>query len=206
MHAPPQPQPRRRRYTARHQARLDAETHAKLAELSSGFHRKRAAILHYVMQWGLAHTEGWTIDLSIPDRPHLVHMLVQPELLQQVQDAADAHGVSMATWLRHAMHQVTPEDFPPSWRAGETTPRSHDSGYYGTRFMLRLDEVTSRKLTTLTQTFDRSAAEIIRQLITRATPEDFPPSWQTTAHEGRARKGQPSHDGLAGRVTLEGGL
>jgi hypothetical protein len=69
-------------------------------------------------------------------------MLVDPELLQQVQDAADAHGVTVAAWLRHAMRQVMPDDFPASWRAGDTTPRSHDSGYYGTRFMLRLDEVT----------------------------------------------------------------
>jgi hypothetical protein len=57
---------------------------------------------------------------------------------------------------------ITPEDFPASWRAEERAPRSHDSGYYGTRFMLRLDAETSRKLATLSQTFHRSAAEVMR--------------------------------------------
>lgn len=80
----PGPQPRRRRYRARHQARLDEETQATLKELASGFHRKRAAILRYVMPWGLAQTQGWTVDPSSPDHPHLVHVLVDPELGQLV--------------------------------------------------------------------------------------------------------------------------
>jgi hypothetical protein len=44
--------PRHVRYSVRHQARLDAETHAKLEELADAFRRKRAAILRFVMQWG----------------------------------------------------------------------------------------------------------------------------------------------------------
>jgi predicted transcriptional regulator len=183
MHPPPEPQPRQHRYSMRRQARLDAETHAKLEGLARTFRRKRAAILRFVMGWGHAQTSEWTVDPSIPDRPHLVHMLVDPELLQQVQAAAAAHGADVAAWERHAMRQVTRADFPPSWRAGEPAPRSHDSGSYGTRFMLRLDEVTSRKLATLTQTFDRSAAEVIRQLIAHATPEDFPQSWHLAMNE-----------------------
>ena len=103
------------------------------------------------------------------------------------------------------MRLVTPEDFPPSWRAGEAAVRSHGSGYYSTRFMLRLDKVTSRKLAMLTQTFDRSAAEVIRQLIAQATPEDFPSSWQIIPHARRTRAVQPDDDGLAGRTPLEGG-
>jgi hypothetical protein len=137
------------------------------------------------MQWGLAHTTGWTVDPSIPDRPHLVHMLVEPDLLQQVQDAAEAHGASVAAWLRHAMRQVTREDFPPSWRAGDITVRSHESGYDDRKFGLRLDAVTSHKLEALTQTFDRSAAEIIRQLILQARPEDFLQSWRMRMQESR---------------------
>jgi hypothetical protein len=43
-------QPRQRRYGARRQARLDAEMYAKLEELVTAFHRKRAAILRYVTQ------------------------------------------------------------------------------------------------------------------------------------------------------------
>ena len=114
MHPPPEPRPRQRRYSVRRQARLGVQTRATLEELVSVFHRKRAAILRYVMQWGVTHTTEWTIDRSIPDRPHLVHMLVEPELLQQVQDAADSHGVTVAAWLRHAVRQVTREDFPQS--------------------------------------------------------------------------------------------
>jgi predicted transcriptional regulator len=204
MHPPAETRPRHRRYSVSRQARLDAETHAKLEELANTFHRKRAAILRHVMQWGLAHTTGWMVDPSIPDRPRLVHMLMDPELYQQVQDAADAHGASVATWLRYAMRQVTPDDFPPSWRTGDIASRSHDSGYYDRRFQLRLDQATQRKLGSLMQTFDRSAAEIIRQLMTQATPEHFPSSWQMTAHEHRAREAQPSHDGLTGRDPFEG--
>lgn len=126
MH-PLEPQPRHCRYSVRYQARLDAETEAKLEALVNTFHRKRAAILRYVMPWGLTHTTGWTIDPSIPDRPHLVHLLVDPELLQQVQAAAGAHGASVAAWVRHAMHQVTDGDFPPSWRAGESAVRFYEA-------------------------------------------------------------------------------
>jgi hypothetical protein len=103
-------------------------------------------------------------------------MLVGPERLQQGQAAA-AHDADVAAWTRHVMCLATREDVPTRWHAGETASRSHDSGDDGTRFMLRLDEVTSRTLETFTQTFDRSAAEMIRQFIVQATPEDIPPSW-----------------------------
>jgi hypothetical protein len=72
--------------------------------------------LRFVMQWGLAHTRGWTVDPSIPASVHLAPLLITPELLQQIQDAADAYGVSVAAGLRHAIRQVTAEDFPVSWR------------------------------------------------------------------------------------------
>ena len=183
MNPQPELQPRQRRYSPRRQARLDAATHAKLDELAETFYRKREQILRHVMQWGLAHTNRWTIDQSIPDRPHLVHRLVDPELLARVQDAADAHGASVAAWVRQAMRQVTLEDFPASWRAGETAPRSHESGYFRRKLGLRLDESTSRTLATLTQRFDRSAADVIRHLIAQAPLEDFPPSWQGAVDE-----------------------
>jgi hypothetical protein len=69
------------------------------------------------MGWGLTQVQNWTVDSSIPNRPHLVHMLVDPELLQQFREAAEAHGASVAAWRRHAMRQVTPEAFPFSWQA-----------------------------------------------------------------------------------------
>jgi hypothetical protein len=49
MTPPRDPQPRHVRYSVRHQARLDAETHVKLEELAAAFHRKRSAILRSVM-------------------------------------------------------------------------------------------------------------------------------------------------------------
>jgi predicted transcriptional regulator len=172
---------------------LDAETQAKLEELARTFHRKRAAVLRFVMGWGLAHTSEWTLDPSIPDRPHLVHMLVDPERLRQVRAAAAAHGADVAAWERHAMQQVTLEDFPASWRAGEMAPRSHGSAYYRRPFILRLDDETSRKLATLTQTSHRSAAEVIRQLIAQARPEDFPPNWRLAVQAGSPQRA-PTED------------
>jgi predicted DNA-binding protein len=117
-----------------------------------------------------------------------VGMLLEPELLQQMQNAAVAHGTTVAAWVRHAMRQVTIEDFPASWRAPKTTSRSHDSGAYHRRFMLRLNEETSHKLETLTRAFDRPAAEVIRQLITQAQPRDFPQSWHLATDEQRQRE------------------
>jgi hypothetical protein len=96
VNSSPEHQPRQRRYSARHEARLDEETHAKLEALGQTFHRKRVPILRFVMQWGLTQTKGWTVNASIPASAHLVPLLMTPELVQQVQDAADTHGVSVA--------------------------------------------------------------------------------------------------------------
>jgi predicted transcriptional regulator len=112
MNSPQAPHARPVRYSARHHARLDAATYAKLEAFAIAFHRKRSVILRYVMQWRLTQTRGWTVDMTIPGTVRTVGMLLEPELLRQVQDAATAHGASVATWVRRAMHQVTIEDFP----------------------------------------------------------------------------------------------
>jgi predicted HicB family RNase H-like nuclease len=139
----------------------------------------------YVMQWGLTH--GWEgpIDQSIPASLHLVPLLLEPALLQQVHEAAAAHDVSVAAWLRHALRRVTPNDFPASWRARETTARSHDSRQYGKRFMLRVDEQTWQTLESLADHFKQSHAQIIRQLIVQARIKDFPERWQMAVDECR---------------------
>jgi predicted transcriptional regulator len=186
------------RYSARHQARLDAETHAKLEELAAAFHRKRSATLRHAMQWGLTQTRGWTVDRAVPGTVRTVDMLLEPELLQQVQEGAAVHGATVAVWLRQAMRQVTLEEFPGSWQVENIQgrrPRSHDSRQYRTRFMLRLDDETSEKLDTLTRTFDRSAAEVIRHLIAQATPEDFPQSWRLAAAAHRPQDARPADRG-----------
>jgi hypothetical protein len=51
-----------------------------------------------------------------------------------------------------------------------------------------LDAVTSHTLEVFTQTFDRSAAEIIRQLILQARPEDFPQRWRMRMQESQPRE------------------
>jgi hypothetical protein len=55
------------------------------------------------MQWGITHGTAWTVEPSMPAASHPVHILLEPELLQQVHDAAEAHGASIATLLRHAL-------------------------------------------------------------------------------------------------------
>src|SRR5215211_2360458 len=102
MDPPRAPQARHVRYSVRHHARLDIETHAKLEELAAAFHRKRSAILRYVMQWGLTQIRGW-VDMAVPGTVRTVGMLLTPELLHQVQEAAAAHGATVAGWLRQAM-------------------------------------------------------------------------------------------------------
>lgn len=194
MTQPSDPQPRQRRYTIRHQARLDAETHATLEQLVKTFRRKRGPILRYVMQWGISRSARWSIDQSIPAQVHLVPLLVEPELLQQVQDAAAVHGATVVAWVRHAIRQISGADFPPSWHAEADQggkPRSHDSRYYVTRFMLRLDKTTTHKLQHLVEQFAKPRAEIIRQLVAQAKPEDFPKSWQLAAEESRVRRAPP---------------
>jgi predicted transcriptional regulator len=198
MNPPRDPQARHVRYSVRHQARLDVETHTKLEELAAAFHRKRSAILRYVMQWGLAQTRGWTVDRAVPGMVRTVGMLLDPELLQQVQEGAAVHGATVAAWLRQAMRQVTLEDFPGSWQAENIQgrrPRSHDSRQYRTRFMLRLDDETSEKLDTLTRTFGCSAAEVLRHLVAQATPEDFPQSWRLAAAAHRLQDARPADRG-----------
>jgi hypothetical protein len=58
--------------------------------------------------------------------------------------------------------------------------------------MLRLDEPSQTKLQQLITQFGVSKADIIRQLVAQAEPEDFPKSWQMRAAEHREH--QPGQD------------
>lgn len=185
MTPPRDPQPRYVRDRVRYQARLDAETHAKLEELAAAFHRKRSAILRHAMPWGLTQTRGWTVDRAVPGTVRTVGMRLEPELLQQVQEAAATHGATVAAWARQMLREVRIDDFPESWRVDQIDVRSHDSQTYRQRFMLRLGESTSQKLQHLVEQLGMSRAEIIRQLIAQAKAEDFPPSWQIRARDDR---------------------
>ena len=80
-------------------------------------------------------------------------MLVEPGLLQHVQEAADTHGVRVAA----------------------------------RRFRLRFDHHPPQKLETLMPPFQRSAAEVIHQLIAQAKPEDFSESWHLAVGEHRQK-------------------
>src|SRR5262249_41148071 len=95
--------------------------------------------------------------------------------------------------LRHAVHLVTVADFPASWQAASAEwrrapMRAPDSRIYRKRFMMRLDDASTRQLDALAHQFDRSAAGILPQLITHARPAQFPTSWHMTAAERPARR------------------
>jgi hypothetical protein len=96
--------------------------------------------------------------------------------------------VNISPWLRYMVRQVTLTDVPASWQEERSEERSHDSRIYGTRFVLRLDELSQAKLQQLINQFGTSKAEIIRQLIAQAKSEDFPKSWHMWAAEHRAQQ------------------
>jgi predicted transcriptional regulator len=173
-------------------ARLDAATRQKVDDLATRFHQPRAAVLGYIMHWGLTHGQAGPLNQGDAQGPmrHL-YLHVESALYEHVQKAATAAGVNTAPWLRQMVRQITLTDFPPSWQAETPAERSHDSRVYGTRFMLRLDHLTQEKLEDLSTHFNKPAAEIIRQLIAQAEPEDFPPSWRMRAAERPARQARP---------------
>jgi predicted transcriptional regulator len=161
---------------SRYQARLDADTHATLEAWAATFHRTRVVVLRHVMAWGLTQTHHWAIDPAVPRTAHTLSLVLDPTLYRQVQEAAAAHGATVAAWVRHALRQMRVEDFPQDWQTDTDAGRSHDSERYRTRFMLRLDARTTQKLQSLVDHVGRPRAAIIRHLIARARPEDFPES------------------------------
>jgi hypothetical protein len=186
---PSDQQPRR---SVRMDAALDEKTRAKLEELTTAFHRSRAAVLRQVLQWGLG--QAGPIAPRVPTRIMACFFMVEADLHRHVKAAATAAGVDVAPWVRHMMRQITRSDFPKSWQAGTrerrhaTAQRSHDSRQYWKRFMLRLDNQASARLEELASHFGAPHAEVIRQLIVQATPEDFPPSWHLAVEERRPRQ------------------
>jgi predicted DNA-binding protein len=172
-------------------ARLDPTTREKVDDLAQHFHQPRAAVLCHIIEWGLSRVQTGPLDQGDAQGPvrHL-YLYVQSDLHERVEKAATAAGVRLAPWLRHMVRQITIEDFPASWRADQSEERSHDSRIFVTRFMLRLDEPSQTKLRQLVKQFGVPKAEIIRQLIMQATPEDFPQSWRMRAEERRAQQAQ----------------
>jgi hypothetical protein len=165
-------------------ARLDSTTRAKVDDLARHFHQPRAAVLCRVMEWGLSREQTGPLNQGDPDGPvrHL-YLYVASDLHALVEKAATAAGMNIAPWLRHMVRQMTMADVPASWQVARSGKRSHDSRTYGTRFMLRLDAPSQTMLLQLVKRFGASKAEVIRQLIAQAEPEDFPPSWQMKAIE-----------------------
>ena len=138
----------------------------------------RAAVLCHIMHWGLSRGDTLTCaqgEFQGPVR-HL-SLYVPSDLHAQVQKAAIAAGVKAAPWLRHMVRQITVQNFPASWQEATPLERSHESRTYTARFMLRLDEPSQAKLEQLINQFGASKVQLIRHLLARATPEDFPPSW-----------------------------
>jgi hypothetical protein len=129
------------------------------------------------------------MDPALPRTAHTLSLLLDRTLYRHVQRAAAAQGVTVATWLRHALRQIRREDFPRSWRTDAMTGRSHDSQRYRTRFMLRLYARTAEKLQSLVDQLGQPRAVIIRHLIVQATPEDFLQSWHL---DGDTRDAPPA--------------
>jgi hypothetical protein len=141
------------------------------------------------MQWGLSREQTGPLDQAESQGPVRHFSLYVPsELHAQVQKAATVAGVKAPPWLRHMVRQITITDFPASWQEATPRERSHDSHTYTERFMLRLDEPSQAKLQQLITQFGASKAEIIRQLITQAKPEDFPKSWHMRTAELRPQQ------------------
>jgi hypothetical protein len=165
-------------------ARLDATTRAKVDDLATRFHQPHAAVLSYILQWGLSRGQAETLDGGKSEGPvrHL-YLYVDTALHARLEQAATAAGVKIAPWLRQMVRRITIADFPSSWQEERLGKRSHDSGIYAERFMLRLDASSQTNLQQLITRFGASKAEIIRQLIAQATLEDFPKSWHMKAAE-----------------------
>jgi predicted DNA-binding protein len=179
-------------------ARLDAMTRAKVDDLAKHYGQPRAAVLSYIMQWGLSRRQTGTLGQGDAQGPVRHLSLDVPFALHaRVQKAAAAAGVHTAPWLRHMVRRISMADFPASWREGQAEGRSHDSHRYGTRFMLRLGDPTWERLETLSTHFETSGAEIIRQLIMQATPDTFPARWHRRVaerHRAQTRPGRRDPD------------
>jgi hypothetical protein len=200
MHVNPPPDHRLRKShsSIRLDARLDAMTRAKVDDLATHFHQPRAAVLCHIMHWGLSRGQTETLDQGDAQGPvrHL-YLYVDTALHEQIERAATAGGMNIAPWLCSMVRQITLTDFPASWQVARAEKRSHDSRTYGRRFMLRLDAPSQTTLQQLITPLGPSTAEIIRQLIRQATPEDFPTSWHLRVAERRAQQGQHHGTGKA---------
>jgi hypothetical protein len=185
--------PNEPRASIRMDARLDATTRQKVDDFAARFHQPRGAVLCQIMRWGLSHGQRGAIHQGDAQGPvrHL-YLYVEAKLHDRVETAASAAGVKIAPWLRHMVRQITIADFPASWQEGQADERSHDSHRYGKRFMLRLDGQTWATLETLSTHFERSAAEIIRQLLAQATPDTFPASWHLRVVERHGEQDRPA--------------
>jgi predicted DNA-binding protein len=198
MHTPSAQPSDEPRASIRIDARLDATTREKVDDLAQHFHQPRAAVLCHIMHWGLSYEQPGPLDQHESQGPvrHL-YLCVPSELRDGVEKAATAAGVKTASWLRHMVRQITITDFPASWQEATPCERSHDSRTYGRRFMLRLDDSTRETLEAWSTHFERSAAEIIRQLLAQATSDMFPVSWHLRVaerHRAQTRPGRRDAD------------
>jgi hypothetical protein len=176
--------PSQRPSSIRMDARLDSMTWEKVDDPARHFGRPRAAVLCHIMHWGVRQEQTGPLDQGKAQGPvHHLHLYVASDLHAQVERAAAAAEMKIAPWLRHMMRQVSTADFPARWQEAQTESHSHDSHIYGKRFLSRLDSRSQTKLQQLVKQFGVSKADIIRQLIAQAEPEDFPKSWRIRAAE-----------------------
>jgi predicted DNA-binding protein len=177
---------RPKRFTASLLLKLNAEAHAKLETLCTAASRLPIHVLRQVISWGLQQDRQWRVDRRQVRNPaQKIGLRLEPEVRTRVHAAARAAGGEASTWTCHLLQHVTLTDLPTHWQTGEPDPHAHDSRFYDQRYMLRLNAPTRQKLDALAEHCGKSIAEIVRHLVTQATPEDFPQDWWTT--DGRRR-------------------
>jgi hypothetical protein len=107
----------------------------------------RAAVVRHIMHWGCGRGQQKKIGQGNVQGPicHL-SLYVASTLHQQGQGAAIPAVGNLATRLRHMVRRISVAGFPARWQEERWEERSHDSGHYGTRFMLLSDEASWTKL------------------------------------------------------------
>jgi hypothetical protein len=79
-------------YTARLEVHLDQATQTTIARFVTAF-RRRSAVLRHVLEWGLTHGQGWTLDRHRPlGRAQRVSLRLEPELRERLEAVATTAG------------------------------------------------------------------------------------------------------------------
>jgi hypothetical protein len=72
---------------------VDSVTHRTLKDLLTAFRRSWSEVLRHLLQWSLTHGQGWKLDDGpVPGPAHRIFLRIEPQVRQQVREAATASG------------------------------------------------------------------------------------------------------------------